>query len=464
MTPPTGLPPASAVVEDALSAAGTAGCIVVVEDHSEADVRFATNTVTTNGVRRSRRVTVIGLADRDGGTSAGVASRSGEVDVASLVRAALTDAKASPPADDAAALLGGGADPNFGDEPGLTDLDVLGGVLASLGGAFARAERADTVLAGFAQHAVVTTSLGVSTGLRRRHVQPTGTLELVGRAGGGKRSAWVGRSTVDFRDVAIDELEAALNQRLAWASERVELDAGRYEVVLPPGAVGDLMAYLYNAASGADAEDGRSVFSAPDGATKVGQRLAPLPFELRSDPAEPSLECAPFLAVEASSASSSVFDNGLGLGRTTWIRDGSLERLFYSRARAGRAGTTAAAPIDNLVLELPGAQGTTADLVAATERGLLLECLWYIREVDPTTLLLTGLTRDGVYLVEDGQVRAAVNNFRFNESPVDLLARATQASATSKTLGREFNEWLPRIAMPALRVPDFNMSSVSPAS
>ena len=98
------------------------------------------------------------------------------------------------------------------------------------------------------------------------------------------------------------------------------------------------------------------------------------------------------------------------------------------------------------MLELPGATGSVEDLVAQTERGLLLTCLWYIREVDPATLLLTGLTRDGVYVVEDGAVVGAANNFRFNESPVDLLARATEAGTSVRSLGREFGEWVNRTA------------------
>jgi predicted Zn-dependent protease len=105
-----------------------------------------------------------------------------------------------------------------------------------------------------------------------------------------------------------------------------------------------------------------------------------------------------------------------------------------------------------------------ADMIAATERGLLLTTLWYMREVDPTTLLLTGLTRDGVYLVEDGEVTAAVNNFRFNESPLDLLRRASQAGVSEPTLPREWGDWVTRAAMPSLRIPDFHMSSVSQAT
>ena len=121
--------------------------------------------------------------------------------------------------------------------------------------------------------------------------------------------------------------------------------------------------------------------------------------------------------------------------------------------------------IDNLVLSVDGGTGSIEDLVAGTERGLLLTCLWYIREVDPQTLLLTGLTRDGVYLVENGEITGAVNNFRFNESPVDLLDRFTpRVGDRCRAFSREWgDDYFSRTAMPALRVPDFNMSSVSQA-
>jgi predicted Zn-dependent protease len=318
------------------------------------------------------------------------------------------------------------------------------------------------VLAGFAEHVVDTVYLGTSTGLRRRHVQPTGALHLVGRRD--RASAWAGSGTADFSDVTVGHLEERVGRRLDWAERRVDLPAGRYETVLPPEAVADLMVGLLGAASGREAEDGHSVFSAPGGGTRIGEQLAPLPFELRSAPAEPGLACAPFLVTGASQADVSVFDNGLALGPTRWIEEGRLGRLRYHRAGAARAGRPATPPVDNLTLQLPGGAGSTDDLVAQTDRGLLLTCLWYIREVDPATLLLTGLTRDGVFLVEGGQVVGAVNNFRFNESPVDLLGRVTQAGGTVRALGREFGEWANRSAMPPLRIPDFNMSSVSQAS
>jgi predicted Zn-dependent protease len=148
----------------------------------------------------------------------------------------------------------------------------------------------------------------------------------------------------------------------------------------------------------------------------------------------------------------------------TWIQDGVLANLVRPRSWALKTTAPATAAVDNLVLEDPTATASLDEMLAATDRGLLLTTLWYIREVDPQTLLLTGLTRDGVYLVENGEVTGAVNNFRFNESPVDLLARTVQASRTERTLPREWNDWFTRAAMPALRVPDFNMSSVSQAS
>jgi predicted Zn-dependent protease len=468
-----GLPPAQEVVETALAAAAprSDGCVVIVEETSEVDVRFANNTTTTNGDRRDRRVTVVCFRDTGGGVAVGTSRRGGPVDVDALVGAAVDDAAESPAAEDAAPLLGPGdvvgldaSARRFGSAPDTTDLSVLSAVLGDLAGAFRRAEDAGHVLYGFAEHRRSTDYLGTSTGLRLAHGQPTGALHLVARSPDGRGSSWAGVGTPTFTDVAVEDLERRVVERLSWADRRIEWSPGRTEVLLPPDAVADLMVDILYAASGRDAEDGRTVFSAKGGGTRVGEVLAPTAFDLRSDPAEPGLQCAPFLATAASDRDTSAFDNGLPLGRTDWVAGGRLERLRRHRADAARAGVPAAPYIDNLVLQVAGATATLEEMVASTERGLLLTCLWYIREVDPATLLLTGLTRDGVYVVEDGQVVGATTNFRFNESPVDLLARATEVGATVRSLSRESGEWLNRTATPPVRIPDFNMSTVSPAS
>ena len=244
----------------------------------------------------------------------------------------------------------------------------------------------------------------------------------------------------------------------------MDLPAGRYETLLAPGAVADLFIFLCLSTGAKDALDGRTVFSKPGGGTRVGERLASMPVTLRSDPGAAGLRCAPFVIAHASSRETSVFDNGLAIPPVTWLRDGVLAALTQTRWTAEASGLPVTPGTGNLILESAAAGGTLDDLIAGTRRGLVVSCLWYIREVDPQTLLLTGLTRDGVYLVEDGEVTGAVNNFRFNESPVALLQRLTEVGATAPALPREWSEYFTRAAMPPARFEDFNMSSVSQAS
>jgi predicted Zn-dependent protease len=458
------LPPAHEVVERALRACAGEPAVTIVEDSDQCEVRFAQNTTTTNGRRRDRRVVMIRICPVEGGLAAGVAIGSGDVDVDELAAAASADAQSSPPSPDAAELVEGSSDPDFEAKSAQTDLSLFEPILDRLGAAFDAAASSERLLAGFVEHQMDTMYLGSSTGLRRRHAQPTAVVQLVARSTDGASSAWAATSGGDPATLDVDALDAAVATRLDWARRTFNLPAGRYEVVLPSDAVADLMIELCNAASGPDAEEGRTVFSAPGRRTRIGEQISALPFHLYSDPRAPDLECAPFLAVAASSAEASVFDNGMELGPTDWLADGRLANLRYHRAGAARSGARFAAPIDNLILELDGATGSVEDLVASVDRGLLLTCLWYIREVDPKTLLLTGLTRDGVYLIERGEVVGAVNNFRFNESPVDLLDRVIGVGASRRAFGREFGEWLSRTRMPPLRVSEFNMSSTSEAS
>lgn len=359
-------------------------------------------------------------------------------------------------------LVAGGADAGFTDPPAETSAAVFDGFTPALGTAFATAAAGGRELYGFAQHWVNTTYLGSSTGLRRRHEQPGGTLELNGKSPDHTRSAWVGLHTRDFTDVDLAALDAELARRLGWARRQIELPAGRYPTLLPPSAVADLMVWMSSFAGARDTAEGRTAFSAPGGGTRVGERLTDLPLTLRGDPAEPGLETAPYVIAHGSGGDRSVFDNGLPVGATEWISGGTLAALPSSRFSAAKAGLPAATPaVGNLVLS-GGGDADLAAMVAGTDRGLLLTCLWYVRDVDPATMLVTGLTRDGVYLVEGGEVVGVVNNFRFNESPVDLLGRATEAGRTVRTLGRETADWMTRVAMPPLRIPDFNMSTVSP--
>ncbi len=344
-----------------------------------------------------------------------------------------------------------------------TDITVYDTVAPALGEAFGRAGAAGRILYGFVDHEVTTTYLGSSTGLRLRHAQPTGSFTCTAKDSTLTTSAWVGAATSDFTDIDPLALDDELARRLGWAQRRVDLPAGRYDTILPPTSVADLMVDTYWYAGARDAWEGQSVYSQRPTGTRIGQRIAAPGVHLTSDPARSGVDCAPFAVVGASNSDNSVFDNGLPLARTDWIRDGELAALVQTRHTAAMTQQPATPYVDNLVLEVDGGTGTIDDLVAATERGLLVTSLWYIRLVDAQSLLLTGLTRDGVYLVENGEITGAVNNFRWNESPVDLLGRFSHASATTRSLSREWGDYFPRTATPALRIPDFNMSSVSQA-
>jgi predicted Zn-dependent protease len=449
------------IVERALARPGGVGRVVLVTETSEAVLRWANSTMTTNGHSTARRVSVVALEDVGGGTAAGVVSSGAPVgdiaEVDDLVTAARLAARDAGPARDVAPLPGPDADdPAWADGPAETSIGVFGRLADGLADVLAGPLRHY----GFASHDVSTVWLGTSAGVRRRWVQPTGSVELNVKTRDLAGSAWTGVSTTDFTDVDVVALAAEATARLGWGTRKVTLPAGRYETLLPPSAVSDLLLLLAWSMDGRPAQEGRSAFAGPDG-PRVGERLTAMPLTMASDPGAPGLEYTPFVTALHSGDGVSVFDNGAPTRRVEWLRDGTVGELAYSRAEAAEFGTRFAPSGDNLVLT-GGSAASLPDMVAGTRRGLLLTCLWYIREVDPATLLLTGLTRDGVYLVENGEVVAEVDhNFRFNHSPLDVVRQATEVGATERTLPREWKDWFTRAEMPPIRVPEFHMSSVS---
>ncbi|MGQ0479428.1 MAG: metallopeptidase TldD-related protein [Pseudonocardia sp.] len=504
---------ATELVERALAVPGDpagVGRVVLVSEDSEASLRWANNTMTTNGHATSVSWTVISMVrlpgggrtgggsggggrtgggSGGGGVGAGVVTSSALVTdptrIAEAVAASEAAARQAGPARDAIELpepaeVAGATGRAWDDPAEQTSVGVFGALVDGLADAFARAGSAQRVLYGFAHHQVNTTWLGTSTGVRLAATLPTGSVELNAKTVDLARSAWTGRPTPTPGDLAaldVVALDGELAGRLAWGRRRIELRAGRYPTILPPSCVADLMTRLVWQMTGRSAREGRSAFSAPPGATgptRVGERLSTLPLTLYTDPAAADgLAGAPYLATAHSDDDVSVFDNGAPVRRVDWVANGTIGALTYPRAAARQfgdgpdsdAGSDArfTPPAGNLILTADSATPLD-ELVAGTERGLLLTCLWYIRMVDPASLLLTGLTRDGVYLVDGGEVVGEVNNFRFNESPLDLLRRVSAAGVTERTLPRELKDWFTRAVMPPLVVPDFHMSSVSRAS
>lgn len=450
------------LVERALSLSTAGGCVVIVRESTEVTLRWAGNTLTTNGSTEGRSITVISVI----GASVGARSATivDDAELADLVAAAEGAARSAPPAEDAGPLIEGSGLADFTDSADVTTIAVFDTLAHDLGEAFAAARSDGLLLYGFASHDLTTTWLGSSTGLRKRHVQPTGYVEVTGKNDRRGGSSWWGQSSRDMTDLSVPAIDAELRRRLSWTGRFIDLPAGRYDTVIPPSAVADFLVYSYWSSAGRDAAEGRSAFSRSGGRTRVGEALAAPGTRLWSDPAAPGVGVEPFTSTSASSSITSVFDNGLEMPASSWIEDGKLTSLIETRATAARSAEVAVTPfVDNLLFDA-GGTGTTDDLVAGVERGLLLTCLWYIREVDPETMLLTGLTRDGVYLIEGGEITGVVNNFRFNESPIDLLGRISASSASERTLPREWSDFFRWAQMPAIRIPDFRMSSVSPAT
>ncbi len=468
---------AQQLIDAALAAGGTDGLVVIVDERTEANIRWAGNSLTTNGEMASRSVTVVATAAVGDGAGAGVVGGPAETtaDVVELVARAERAARRSSADSDALPLVG----PEAAHAPWAADFDLppkvatigeFADISRDLGEVF-RASRGDgRAQFGFAEQVTTTTYLGSSTGLRLRYVQPSGRLEMNAKSADWQRSAYVAQAVRDPAEADVLAADAELIRRLDWSRRTVQLPAGRYETILPPSAVADLAINMAVDVQARESDEGRTAFSRKGGGSRVGDRLSAMPITMASDPGYPGLECAPFGIYRESGPGTSVFDNGTPLRRVEWIADGVLAALEGSRgyAAASAHGTPVAQGGSNLALSAEpafagGPQPDLEQLVAETRRGLLLTTLWYIRTVDPTNLLLTGLTRDGVFLVEDGEIVAAVNNFRFNESPLLLLERIAVVGSTVRCYPREWGDYFARTAMPPLRVVDFNMSSASQA-
>ncbi|MFN2613722.1 MAG: metallopeptidase TldD-related protein [Actinomycetota bacterium] len=448
------------VVERALALSKADACIVIASRDTQANVRWANNTTTTNGVSESSTLAVVSIMDKRVGSVA--RNYFPDEELESIVRASEAACEGKPQASDYMALLeGGSTPPDWAAEPARTDIGVFDRFTPELANVFERA-RADGVLTfGYAEHTATTTWLGTSSGVRRRDDDARGKVEITGKSPDFSRSTWAGQGTRTFRDIDTAALYASIERKLGWMEKSVELPAGHYEALLEPSCVADLGLGAYIVATARDADEGRSVYSKPGGGNRIGERMFGN-LSLYSDPAEPGLETSPFATALGSGSYSSVFDNGLDVSRTDWVSEGVLRNLITPRYWQEKTKAARAVPfIDNLVI---GGDGESLDaMIAATKRALLVTCFWYIRTVDPQTARETGLTRDGVFLVEDGEVRGAVNNFRWNMSPVAAFAQAVEIGRSAPTLPREWDEFLLAKA-PPMRIENFNMSSVSQAT
>jgi predicted Zn-dependent protease len=287
---------------------------------------------------------------------------------------------------------------------------------------------------------------GNKSGLFAYFANTSANYTLTVRTSDGTGSGWAGAddpdwSKLDYRGVSERTVDKAQRSRGA-----VAMEPGRYTVILEPQAVGDLVQLLVGYIAARSADEGRSPFVKPAGGNKVGEKIVDSRVTILSDPADPQLAGQPFDG------------EGLPLGRQVWVEGGTLKQLYYSRFWGKKQGKSATG--FPTTIKMAGGSTTTEQMIASTERGLLVTRLWYLREVDPRTALYTGLTRDGVFLIENGKIKNAVRNFRFNESPLFMLNNIEALGPTQRLAGTEGGG---SVVMPVIKARDFNFTSLSEA-
>ncbi|TRZ73467.1 MAG: hypothetical protein D4Q78_01340 [Streptomycetaceae bacterium] len=454
------------LIEKITSEATCDDCIVVVKDKTQANLRWAASTLTTNGVITERSVTVIAFVAFEGGMASGGVTRTdvNEADIPVLLEQAIVAAKAAGKAQDFAPLAKDISIGNWAAEHVPTGPEIFKSFAPALGDMFAQSVRDKIELFGYAEHTHETTWIGSKGGMRLRKDSPVGRVEMTGKSHERSRSTWSGIETRDFSNVLVPRIDADIRQRLNWQATKVDLPAGRYDTILPSGSVADLFTYMMWVSGARDAFEGQSVFSKKGGGTRVGEKLSNVGFQFFSDPDYKQLPTANFVGTAVSSPFSSVFDNGQPIKHVDWMKDGVLQSLIQTRATAALTSLDFTPLGENAIMSVDGGAGTLSDLISKVDDGLLLTTFWYIRMVDPNSLLLTGLTRDGVYHVKGGEVVGTTNNFRWNDSPVSALNRIAHAGATEWTQPREWAGDVFNMAVPPLVIKDFNMSTVSPGN
>ncbi|HET6681430.1 MAG TPA: TldD/PmbA family protein [Gemmatimonadaceae bacterium] len=265
----------------------------------------------------------------------------------------------------------------------------------------------------------------------------------------GTGSGWAGATSHDWAQLDPAALGARAIDKAQRSVNPAAIEPGRYTVILEPTAVGNLVQFIANSMNQRSADEGRSFFSKAGGGNKIGLKVVDERVSLISDPLDP--ECY----------SSTFTGDGQPVGRTVFIENGVVKTLACDRYWAQKTGTE---PVPGAgSLRMTGGDASIDDLIASTERGILVTRFWYIRGVDPRTILYTGLTRDGTFLVENGKITRAVKNLRFNESPIFMLNNLEAMGKPVRVSASEAGGPGRPIVVPPIKVRDFTFTSLSDA-
>ena len=311
----------------------------------------------------------------------------------------------------------------------------------------ARAEKDHLTAAGVYSSGASVTALFNSRGLRAYHEETAAEFSVTML--GGSSSGWAKATAHNFEELAPEELADQAARKAAESQEPREVPPGKYTIILEPAAVLDLLGFLFMDFGGLAVDEQRSCLTG-----RVGTKLFGENINIRDDVYHPMQGGPPFDW------------EGIPRQRVNLVEQGTVAHLVYARQTAHKTGATPTGhgfPLPNEFGEMPmnividGGKSTIDEMVASTERGLLVTRLWYIREVDPYQKILTGMTRDGTFWIEGGKVQYGVKNFRFNQSIIEMLGQVEMMGPPQRTAGEESFE----MVVPAMKVRDFNLSSTT---
>jgi predicted Zn-dependent protease len=304
----------------------------------------------------------------------------------------------------------------------------------------------DLTAAGFIVNGQNSACVANKAGVFAYHRSTTSNYTLTVRTADGTGSGWAATDAQDWDRLDIRGVADRAIEKARASRNPVAIEPGRYTVIFEPQAVGDLVQLMVFAMNARQADEGRSAFVKAEGGNKIGERVVDERVTIVSDPQDPQLLAQPFDG------------EGLPLGRQVWVENGVLRQLFYSRFWAQRQNRQPTG--FPTCAKLMGGDSSVEQMIAGTERGVLVTRLWYLRQVDPRTILYTGLTRDGTFLIENGRIARAVRNFRFNDSPLFMLNNLEALGRPQRLAGTEAGG---DIVMPPIKVREFNFTSLSEA-
>jgi predicted Zn-dependent protease len=271
------------------------------------------------------------------------------------------------------------------------------------------------------------------------------SLDDLGKTGSG----WATSISHRIGDIDAKAVGARAIEKAELSRNPVQVEPGNYTVILEPNAVGDLMTFMMGFFGARQADEGRSFLSKKGGGNRVGETLYGEGVNIYTDP---NLEMGPGAPFDGQ---------GLPTRRMDYIRAGVVKNMNYGRYWAKKQGKEPTPGASNIIMD--GGKASIEEMIKSTERGILVTRFWYIRLVDPQTVLLTGLTRDGTFLIEQGRLKYAIKNFRFNETPVKMLNNIEMMSPSERITGSERFGAGQTVLAPALKVRDFSFTSLSDA-